>query len=411
MFAGRFCIRFFAPKTIKCLSFHIPRTGGKQFQPMSASISFYLRNDRNLTGNRPLYLRVIIDRKVKNYSTGKTIEQRHWDQDKEQVKPSYSLNIELNTWITRFRMKAEKAILDIENNNLPLSLETFHQRFTDQDNRGLFKTWVLEVINNRRFKVSPDYSEQLTVILTKFFDWKPDLKFSDLTTETIEAYERHLFTIGNQQNTVSNNLKRIRYFVEMAHQKGYIKLNPFAGVRLKWTKTYKEILSFADIEALEKHLPEMPDKVQKSLHAFLFALYHGGLRYADLCILKPEHLRADGIHLVQHKTNNNVFIPWNPAGKHHLPAQLTAGKPVFHIISEQKFRDHLKLAAMYAEVKVDITTRTARHTFISLSSALGMNFKMISQIAGHTSVKMTERYHHAQSGVLINEIQKWGFLN
>jgi hypothetical protein len=95
---------------------------------MSTSISFFLRDDRKTGGNRPLYLRVIIDRKVKNYSTGKTIEQRHWDQDKEQVKPSYPLNIEMNTWINRFRMKAEKTILDIENNSLPLSLETFQTR-------------------------------------------------------------------------------------------------------------------------------------------------------------------------------------------------------------------------------------------------------------------------------------------
>lgn len=356
-------------------------------------------------------MRVIIDRKVKNYSTGKALDIRHWDQAREIVKSSYPLDVELNTWITRFRMKAEKVILDIENNNLPLSLDTFHQRFTDQDQKGLFKTWVLEVIKNRRYKVSDQYSEQLTVILNKFFIWSPDLKFSDLTRETIEAYERHLFSIGNQQNTVSNNLKRIRYFVDIAHQKGYVKTNPFAGARLKWTKTQKEILSFADIEALEAKLKDMPEKVQSSLHAFLFALYHGGMRYADLIALRPEHLRLDGIHLIQHKTNNDVFIPWNPAGKHHLPVQLTPGKPVFYIISEQKFRDHLKLAAFYACVKVDITTRTARHTFISLSSALGMNFKMISQIAGHTSVKMTERYHHAQGDVLVNEIQKWEYVN
>jgi site-specific recombinase XerD len=377
---------------------------------MSTSISFFLRNDRKLSGNRPLYLRVIINRKVKNYSTGKSIDEKHWDTNKEMVKASYALNIEFNTWITRYRLKAEKAILDIENNNLPLTLETFHQQFTDQDSKGFFKTWVLEVINNRRYKVSEEYSIQLQTIMGKFFDWKPDLKFSDLTRETIESYENYLFSIGNKQNTVSNNLKRVRHFCDLAFQKGYLKLNPFAGVKLKWTKTNKEILSFMDIQSLENNIYQMPDKVQSALRAFLFATYHGGLRYADLRVLRPEHLRTDGIYLIQHKTNNSVFIPYNPAGKHHLPSKLTPGQPLFSIKSEQKFRDYLKLAALYAQVQVDITTRTARHTFISLSSALGMNFKMISQIAGHSSVKMTERYHHPQTTPLINEMQKWNVI-
>jgi site-specific recombinase XerD len=228
-----------------------------------------------------------------------------------------------------------------------------------------------------------------------------------LNQDLFDEYENFLFSLGNSQNTVSNNLKRIKYFCDRAHEKGFIKENPFAGVKFKWKKSEKQILSFSDIQALEAKIDEMPDKVQNALHAFLFAMYHGGLRFSDLIKLKPENLRSDGIYLIQNKTNNSVFIPYNPAGVHHLPKFHTSGHALFHIISEQKFRDYLKLAAMYAEVKTDITTRTARHTFISLSSALGMNFKMISQIAGHSSVKMTEKYHHPQTTALIDEIKKW----
>lgn len=376
---------------------------------MAASVSLFLRNDKKLSGKRPIYLRIIIDRKVKNYSTGKTLLPEYWDEKKETVKSGYANDRELNTFLNTMKLKAEKIILDIQNENLQLTLQNFDVMFSDSESKGRFVTWVEDYLNQRKFKVSPLYTVQLLAILNKFNKWRPNLRFTDIRKDLFEEYENYLFSIGNSRNTVSNNLKRLKFFVSVAVEKGLIKHDPFIGVHLKWEKTSKEILSFTDIIALEENLPEMPEKVQKSLHAFLFALYHGGLRFSDLIQLKPDSLRSDGIYLVQHKTLSNVFIPYNPAGIHHIPKITTPGKPVFHIISEQKFRDHLKLAAMYAEVNVDITTRTARHTFISLSSALGMNFKMISQIAGHSSVKMTERYHHPQSLALIEEMKKWNF--
>lgn len=376
---------------------------------MAASVSLFLRNDKKLSGKRPIYLRIIIDRKVKNYSTGKTLLPEYWDENRESVKSGYGNYRELNTFLNTLKLKAEKIILDIQNENLQLTLQNFDIRFSDNESKGRFVTWAIEYLDHRKFKVSPEYTKQMFVIIAKFDNWRQNLRFSDLTRDLIDDYENYLYSIGNGRNTVSNNLKRIKFLCDIAAEKGFIKKSPFAGVKLKWNKTEKEILSFNDIIALEKKLPDMPVKVQHSLHAFLFALYHGGLRFSDLLQLKPESLRQDGIYLVQHKTLNSVFIPWNPAGMHHLPTHTPPGIPIFHIISEQKFRDHLKLAAMYAEVKTEITTRTARHTFISLSSALGMNFKMISQIAGHSSVKMTERYHHPQSLALIEEMKKWNF--
>lgn len=357
-----------------------------------------------------LALRIIIDRKVKVYAIGKSIDKICWDPVKGEVNKQYGNFKQMNTLLHSIKLKAERILFDMELNNESITLNTFAKKYEDQSAKYTFYDYAKKMIDKQKDSVSNEYYKQIYSIINKVRDFE-DIRLKDHTGDWIDRYKTHLKQKGNSQNTISNNLKRIHYFIKLALKHGIIKEDPFAFTVLKWQKSTRDILTIDDLKKLEQTIDQMPDPIKRSIKMFLFGLYNGGLRYQSLVALKWNEIRSDGIYHIQHKTGNPVFIPWTRLGKRHLPANRQDNNLVFESISEQKHRDYVKVGCFLAGINKKITLRTARHTFISISIAIGMNIKHTSELAGHSSVKQTENYHHLNSDVLKDQINFWDNLD
>ena len=62
------------------------------------------------------------------------------------------------------------------------------------------------------------------------------------------------------------------------------------------------------------------------------------------------------------------------------------------IISNTQYNLRLKLVADYAGLDKNLTTHMARHTFATLALTKGVQFKAVSKMLGHSSLKTTEEY-------------------
>ncbi|MFN6329722.1 MAG: Arm DNA-binding domain-containing protein, partial [Chitinophagales bacterium] len=80
-----------------------------------ASIKLILRNDKvGKTGEAPLYLRLIKDRKTKFISLGVRLQPNEWDEDKQRVKKNHSNSARINALLAQKVAEAEGQVADLE---------------------------------------------------------------------------------------------------------------------------------------------------------------------------------------------------------------------------------------------------------------------------------------------------------
>ena len=79
----------------------------------------------------------------------------------------------------------------------------------------------------------------------------------------------------------------------------------------KKRKPERRKLSQEDIGKLEALDPERGSKLRIARDAFLFSYYGGGIRFSDICCLKPESIQEERIRYRMLKTGTLVSIPFS----------------------------------------------------------------------------------------------------
>lgn len=76
---------------------------------MKANFRFVLRTGKKDSANRsPIFLRVTSHYRVKFISTGRKIQERFWNKDREQVRSSHPNSVEVNQYLEDFLKTARE---------------------------------------------------------------------------------------------------------------------------------------------------------------------------------------------------------------------------------------------------------------------------------------------------------------
>ena len=134
------------------------------------------------------------------------------------------------------------------------------------------------------------------------------------------------------------------------------------------------------------------ESIRRVRDLFVFQSFTG-LSYADLAKFnfKRDVVQHEGKYIIYDmriKTEEDYYIVLlSPALEvlkkynYELP-----------IISNTQYNLRLKLVADYAGLDKNLTTHMARHTFATLALTKGVQFKAVSKMLGHSSLKTTEEY-------------------
>lgn len=134
-------------------------------------------------------------------------------------------------------------------------------------------------------------------------------------------------------------------------------------------------------------------------------------------------------HLTRPKSQTGRIVPLIPvlveAIRRHLAAtadqpnphgliwHMPDGAPITPRDDAQQWRDLLQAAAVITAEQnkpkgTEITGHLARHTAITALASLGVDMQLIGEIVGHSSVKVTEIYRHADQAEKIAASEKLG---
>lgn len=199
-------------------------------------------------------------------------------------------------------------------------------------------------------------------------------------------------------NTPVGYFKKFKMCLEQCVEDGMLDANPARKIRLTCSdEIVKDILDFSEIQSLA----DTPLSHSEVKRAFLFACYTG-LRWCDVKSLRygaldfqRNMITVRQQKVMTHSAKSVLHLNMSPTTVALLKAR--SGKPdelVFDLPSYSYTRRLLLAWTKEAGIPKHITFHCARHSFITNIMIGGANIKTASSLAGHSTIRHTEKYVH-----------------
>jgi len=379
---------------------------------MSISTKIYLRSGvTRKSGLLPVYLRVIIDRRKKEYFLNVEIPKRLWDAQEHNVKRNTEFPYQdMNAILSVVKMKIGKIVLDTRLSDRNITLNEFDRLFSRKTiDDGSFYTYAQNFLDKNKHKFASETIRTYGSQITKMKQFRPELKLADLDEDFLLQYERYMFNeLHNKTNTHYKSMGFIKTVHRHALEDGLVKEGIFKKFPLTKREGNREHLTNEELKKLENLLETKLIPYQlNALRYFLFACYTG-LRYRDMKNLCFNNIVSEGsmIQFEMHKTKEIIKIPLILKAK-KLIGEGFLNQKVFRVASNQVANRYLKELMKIAEIHKTISFHSARHTFATCSIDFGIPIEVVSKLLGHKKIATTQIYAKILDSVKIREMGKW----
>jgi len=185
---------------------------------MKPSYTFYARPERKNDRNEmPIYLRIIYNRKTRYVSTGIRVEEKHWNDSREEVRKSHPSEKVYNEELQKLRLKAESIGFELERAGR-LSAVSITEELKGKapvDFVAFTEAYIERLIENGSIRLA----KQTNVILNKVKDFteSESVEFNEITMAFLDDLIQYLKTeYKNHQNTIRKDYQRLRKVFKIA---------------------------------------------------------------------------------------------------------------------------------------------------------------------------------------------------
>ena len=252
--------------------------------------------------------------------------------------------------------------------------------------------------------------------LKKFLEAVPSAP-DCIVSEDIESYLAGL--VGISRRSQARFLSSLRSFFNWLALEGVIADNPCDKVDSpKLGRYLPEVLSVDEVTALMK-IVDLTSWQGLRDRAILEVLYGCGLRVSEAVGLRISALYFDeGYIRVMGKGNKERLVPVGEMAADAVNAYLECrpqprdtesddvvflnrfGRP----LSRQSMFNMLKVNALLADIRKEISPHTLRHSFATHLVENGADLRLVQEMLGHESITTTEIYTHIDSSTWHREV-------
>ena len=379
------------------------------------SILFHLNSAKqNKYGLCPIYIRITLDGKRAEISTGRQIEPDHWDQSLERASARCIDHSTLNEFLdlTVAEIKKRYNILlttkphvtaeDIKKNFLGIKEQkmTFLKLFQQFLDHLTVRLEIKDISPKRHAKFKMLY-EKCQKYIKKNYN-RTDLFLEEVKLNFLVGFEIYLRAEYHVAiNTSMKSAKELKQVAKYGIIMEYIPSNPFEGFRSSYKKTKREYLTKDELETIWKKELNIK-RLEEVRDCYVFSCYTG-FAYVDVLSMAPEHITKglDGETWIQKdrkKTNTTENVPLLPIAleileKYKNHPYCVRHNKILPVNSNQRYNAYLKELADICEINKRLTTHTARHTFattVLLSN--GVPIETTMELLGHKDIKTTLIY-------------------
>lgn len=378
------------------------------------SVLFYAKKSKTKSNLRvPIYLRITVNGKRAEFSTGKDVEISKWSSAQNRLKGNSEEARAINKYLDI--LKSNVLVLE---NKLALSRESFDaidikNLLTGANTTERYLIPIFEEHNSKIEKLlgkeyAPATLKNFKTCLAhlKEFLWKfhkkSDIDIQKLEPSFLNDFDFFLRAKSNiNNNSAVKHTKNLSKILKLCYQNNWIEKDLVIFYKGKFQEVNVNFLTEEEIKTIKNK-----DFIGSGLNIvrdiFIFSCYTG-LAYIDIFNLTKEQITIDvdrnfWIRTNRQKTGTNSNIPLLPIAEEIIkkyenhPLVSNSGKllPVF---SNQKINEYLKTIADNCNINKKLTFHCARHTFattITLSN--NVPIESVSKMLGHKSIKTTQHY-------------------
>lgn len=390
------------------------------------SVLFIIKKSKLLkNGEAPICMRITVNKRVAEVMIKRSIPVDLWNQKKECSKGKDRVANELNHYINTVRAKILQIHRELEIDNKTITADIIKDCFYGRDKvqRSLLEVYA-EHNEKCRALIGKEYTEST---VTKFDTsinrlkeyirsrYHRDDMLAELDGQFIRDFDFWLKTDKHcQNNSALKYLKNLKKVVRIALANGWIKKDPFYGIRFKQEEVNVEFLSREELDILMnkefaiKRLEQVRD-------IFVFCCFTA-LAFVDVQQLSREHLIKDNngalwIRKARQKTNQMcnipvLSIPQRILGKYEDNAECIKKGVLLPVISNQRMNAYLKEIADLCGIAKRLTTHVARHTAATVVFlANDVSMENVSKILGHSNIRMTQHYAKVLDSSIMREMR------
>lgn len=264
------------------------------------------------------------------------------------------------------------------------------EHFLEVSSKGdSFLNFMYERIETRTIAAST--KKQHMVVLHKLEEFGLIQYFSDVTVKNIKLFDDFIRKTTNNQSTVHGVHKRLKVYVKEAAMLKLIDENPYDSFVVQRGKPgNRKYLSVDEIEAI-KNAEITDNSISNVRDCFLFCCYTG-LAYSDISKFKWEDVEKYKGNYIIRDARKKTDVPYNITILSPALAILKKHNYVMPVISNQQYNMRLKVLASYANIKKNLTSHVARHTFATWALSQGVRVEIVSKMLGHTDIATTQIY-------------------
>ena len=372
---------------------------------MGLNVAFYCRESKaGKDGTAPVEVSLIVNgercilplpRKERPEDFKKSVESKR--------------NNDIKNYIAAVRLNINRAVTEITESGLPLDRNTLKEyvKYGGVRKRSIEEVFT-EYLDIIKYKVGVSMGSQqfrkYEIVRDKFFSCvDKDKPITFITTQTIEEFIMHLDMEYNGAS-VSSMCTKLKTITTYAIDKGYLKVNPWAMVKVHKPKPKEEWLPDAELEKI-RNIQLNSIELQKARELFLFQCATG-ISYADLMELDPENdIQQEGNiwYVAKHRAKTGVKF---------TSVVLPEGVEImrrwsFNVPkkSNQKYNLCLLKIEIMTGIKTHLHSHLGRKVYGSTLLRGGVGMKTVSKSLGHSTTQITEStYAFLQSADVVNEI-------
>ncbi|MCM1134343.1 MAG: site-specific tyrosine recombinase XerD [Clostridium sp.] len=228
-----------------------------------------------------------------------------------------------------------------------------------------------------------------------------------VTLTNLNSYILYLEKNKFSTATISRNIASLKAFYHYLYKEGIVKENAAEMLHApRIEKKLPEILSMNEVvRLLEQPSGDNPKEIRDK--AMLELLYATGIRVTELITLQTGDVNLQMGYVVCRDGERERIIPFGSAARQALSRYLDGirGKMVSNTgaehlfvncsgraMSRQGFWKLVKFYAAKADITMDITPHTLRHSFAAHLVENGADLRSVQEMMGHSDIATTQVY-------------------
>lgn len=367
------------------------------------------------TGLYPVKIRVTYNREQKYYPTPFDLSQKEFQKVMSAKRRTEQEN-KLYQKIHAFESKALEAA-----EALPLFTFTkFEEIYLNNRNAintvaFAFDKYAQELRAENRIGTAVAFETAKNSIN----EFAPKLKFADITKAFLQRYENWMLQQGKSKTTIGIYLRALRTIFNRADIDK--SLYPFGEGKDKYSipvgRNIKKALSLEEVAKIFNYEARPGSMEEMARDYWIFMYLCNGMNVKDLCLLKRKNIDGDILTYERAKTkrskkeSQSIVVSLKPEAKAiikkwgivslnsesylfpHIQKGITAEREreIYQQVTKN-INKYMKRIAKELEIRNEVTTYFARHSFATILKRTGASLEMIGELLGHSDTKTTQSY-------------------